>query len=107
VWLLFLASFYLAKYVALGLAFVPVCTWASSTPLPTTSRACGYERTTRSVHERSAVLALGTFLAVYFSGIVQASLLFNGIGLLLTVAEHAAIALHAISGRGKLGAGSR
>ncbi len=26
VWLLFLASFYLAKYVALGLAFVPVCT---------------------------------------------------------------------------------
>ncbi len=26
VWVLFIVSFYLAKYVALGLAFVPVCT---------------------------------------------------------------------------------
>jgi uncharacterized membrane protein len=53
----------------------------------------------------SVVLFLpwGTFLALYFSGIVRASLLFNAIGLLLAVAEHAAIALYAISRRRKLG----
>jgi hypothetical protein len=57
----------------------------------------------------SVVLFLpwGTFLAVYFSVIVRASLMFNGIGLLLlAVAEHAAIALYAISRRRKLGVGS-
>ena len=51
-------------------------------------------------------LPWGTFLAVYFSGSVRASLLFNGIGLLLAVVEHAAIALYAISRRRKLGVGS-
>jgi uncharacterized membrane protein len=52
-------------------------------------------------------LSWGTFLAVYFGGIVRANLLFNAIGLLIAVAEHAAIALYAISRRRKLGAGSR
>jgi hypothetical protein len=52
-------------------------------------------------------LPWGTFLAVYFGGIVRASLLFDGIGLLLAESEHAAIALYAISRRRKLGAGSR
>ena len=57
----------------------------------------------------SVVLFLpwGTFVALYFSGIVRASLLFNAIGLLIAVAKHAAIALYAISRRRKLGAGSR
>jgi len=43
-----------------------------------------------------------TLLAAYFSGIVRASLPFDGIGLLLAVAEHAAIALYAISKRRNL-----
>jgi hypothetical protein len=51
-------------------------------------------------------LPWGAFLAGYFSGIVRAGLLFNGIGLLLAVAEHAAITLYATSRRRKLGAGS-
>jgi hypothetical protein len=57
----------------------------------------------------SVVLFLpwGTFLALYFSGIVRASLLFDAIGLLLlAVAEHATIELYVISRRRKLGAGS-
>jgi hypothetical protein len=106
VWLVFLASFYLAKYVALGLAFVPVYLVLvnAATHVLTSVRL----RTYNPGLYTSVVLFLpwGTFLAVYFSGIVRASLLFNGIGLLLAVAEHAAIALYAISRRRKLGVGS-
>jgi len=47
-----------------------------------------------------------TFLAVYFSGVVQASLLFDAIGL-LAIAERAAIAFYAISRRNKLVAAPR
>ncbi len=58
----------------------------------------------------SVVLFLpwGTFLALYFSGIVRASVLCNAIGLLLLLAgaEHAAIELYVISRRRKPGAGS-
>jgi hypothetical protein len=107
VWLLFLASFYLAKYVALGLAFVPVYLVLvnAATHVLTSVRL----RTYNPGLYTSVLLFLpwGTFLAVYFSGIVRASLLFNAIGLLLALAEHAAIALYAISSRRKLEVGSR
>lgn len=57
-------------------------------------RACGYGRTTLAFYTSVLPsLPRGPFLAVYFSGIVGASLLFDAIGLLLAVAEHAAIAL--------------
>ena len=105
-WLLFRASFYLARYVTLGLALVPV--YLVLVNAATHVLASVRLRTYNPGLYTSVVLFLpwGTFLAVYFSGIVQASLLFNAIGLLLAVAEHAAIALYAISRRGKLRVGS-
>ena len=105
VWLLFLASFYLARYVALGLAFVPV--YLVLVNAATHVLASVRLRTYNPGLYTSVVLFLpwGTFLAVHFSGIVRASLLFDGIGL-LAVVEHAAIALYAISRRRKLGVGS-
>ena len=106
VWLLVLASFYLARYVTLGLAFVPV--YLILVNAATHVLASVRLRTYNPGLYTSVVLFLpwGTFLAVHFSGIVRASLLFYGIGLLLAVVEHAAIALYAISRRRKLGVGS-
>ena len=106
VWLLFLASFYLAKHVALGLAFVPV--YLILVNAATHVLASVRLRTYNPGLYTSIVLfrPWGTFLAVHFSGIVRASLLFPGIGLLLAVAEHATIALYAISRRRKRRAGS-
>lgn len=107
VWLLLLVSFYLAKYVALGLAFVPVYLVLVNavTHVLTSVRL----RTYNSGLYTSILLFLpwGMFLAIYFSGIVQASFLFNAIGLPLAAAEHAAIALYAISRRRKLGTNPR
>ena len=102
---MFLAFFCLAKYVAPGLAFVPVYLVLvnAATRVLTSVRL----RTYNPGLYTSVVLFLpwGKLLAVYFGGTVRASLLSNEIGLLLAVAEHAAIALHVISRRGKLGAG--
>lgn len=107
VWLVFLASFYLAKYVALGFALVPVYLVLVNavTHVLTSVRL----RTYNPGLYTSVLLFLpwGLLLAVYFSGIAGASLLFNALGLLLAAAEHAAIALYAVSRRGKLGATPR
>lgn len=104
VWLVFLASFYLAKYAAPGLAFVPVYLVLVNAVIHILTNV--RLRTYNPGLYTSVLLFLpwGLFLALYFSGSVQASPLFNVVGLLLAIFEHAAVAFYAISRRNKLGA---
>jgi hypothetical protein len=49
----------------------------------------------------------GIFLLVYFNGIIQAKLLFNGIGILAGIAGHAVIVIPVLRRRKKLEASAR
>ena len=67
-------------------------------------------KTQASFHRVLTSMRLRTYNPGPYTSVLlflRASLLFNAIGLLIAVAEHAAIALYAISRRRKLGAGSR
>lgn len=102
VWLVFLVFFYLARYVASGFAFIPV--YLVLVNAITHILASVRLRTYNPGLYTSALLFIpwGLFLGIYFSAVLQASLLFNAIGLLFAVAEHAAIALYAVSRRNRL-----
>ncbi|MBA3474079.1 MAG: HXXEE domain-containing protein [Rubrobacter sp.] len=102
VWVLFLVSFYLAKYVAVGIAFVPIYLTVFN----------GFTHVISSVALRkynpglyTSVLLFfpwGFFLLIYFNGIVGSSFLFNGVGLLAAIIAHAIIVVYAFRRRGKL-----
>jgi hypothetical protein len=107
VWLAFLVSFYLAKYVALGIAFVPIYLTIIN----------GFTHVVASIALRrynpglytSLLLFLpwGFFLLIYFNTITRFSLFFNGIGLLTGVIGHVVIVVYALRRRGKLESGTR
>jgi hypothetical protein len=107
VWVLFIVSFYLAKYVAIGVAFVPVCGTIFN----------GFTHAIASIVLRrynpglytALVLFLpwGMFLLIYFNAITRPSLLFNGVGLLVGILLHAIILGYALRRRSKLKSRSR
>ncbi len=105
VWLLFLVSFYLAKYVALGVAFVPIYLTIIN---GLTHVIAGIARRRYNPGLYTSLLLFfpwGFFLLVYFGGITGFSLLFNGIGLLAAVIGHAIIVVYALERRRKLESG--
>jgi len=88
VWVLFIVSFYLAKYVALGVAFVPV--YATIFNGFTHAIASIFLRRYNPGLYTALVLFLpwGIFLLIYFNAIARSSLLFNGVGLLVGILLH-------------------
>jgi hypothetical protein len=102
VWVLFIVSFYLAKYVATGIALVPVYATVFN----------GFTHAIASIVLRrynpglyTALLLFlpwGIFLLVYFNAITQSSLVFNGVGLLVSILLHAIIVGYALRRRSKL-----
>jgi len=106
VWLAFLVSFYLATYVALGIAFVPIYLTILN----------GFTHVVASIALRrynpslytSLLLFLpwGFFLLIYFNAITRFSLSFNGIGLLTGMIGHVVIVVYALRRRGKLESGT-
>ncbi len=105
VWVAFLVTFYLARYVAIGLALVPVyMTLFNGLTHVVASLALG--RYNPGLY--TSVLLFfpwGTFLLVYFIRISPSSLLFNPIGLLAAIIGHAIIVVYALRRRGRLEAG--
>lgn len=107
VWLAFLVSFYLAKYVALGIASVPIYLTIIN----------GFTHVVASIALRrynpglytSLLLFLpwGFFLLIYLNVITRFSLFFNGIGLLTSVLGHIVIVVYALRRRGKLESDTR
>ena len=102
VWVLFIVSFYLAKYVAIGLALVPIY----MTLFNGITHVIGSLSLKRYNPGLYTSLALffpwGIFLLVYFSRITPSNLLFNGIGLLAAIIGHAIIVVYALRRRSKL-----
>ena len=102
VWVLFIVSFYLAKYVAIGIAFVPVyATLFNGVTHAITSIAL---RSYNLGPYTALVLFLpwGIFLLIYFNAITRSNLLFNGVGLLVGIIMHAFIVAYALRRRSKL-----
>jgi Protein of unknown function with HXXEE motif len=107
VWVLFIVSFYMAKYVAIGVAFVPVY----ATVLNGLTHAIASIVLKRYNPGLYTALVLffpwGIFLLIYFNGITRGSLLFNGVGLLAGILLHAIIVIYALKRRSKLETHSR
>jgi Protein of unknown function with HXXEE motif len=102
VWLLFLVTFYLSRYVAPGIAFVPI--WL--TVFNGLTHVIAYVSLGRYNPGLYTSLALffpwGAFLLIYFSGVVASDLLFNVVGVVTAVIGHALIVVYALRRRGKL-----
>jgi hypothetical protein len=106
VWLLFLVSFYLAKYVAVGFAFVPIYTVLVN-GLTHVIASLALRRYNPGLYTTLLLFfPWGIFLLVYFNAATGASLLFNVIGLLVGIVGHAIIVVYALRRRGKLESGS-
>jgi Protein of unknown function with HXXEE motif len=106
VWLLFLVTFYLAKYVALGFAFVPI--WLTIfNGLTHVIASVTLRRYNPGLYTSLALFfPWGLFLLGYFSRIVASDLLFNAVGFLTAVIGHALIVVYALRRRGELEARS-
>lgn len=106
VWLLFLVTFYLARYVAPGFAFVPI--WLTVfNGLTHVIASVSLGRYNPGLYTSLALFfPWGLFLLVYFSGVVASDLLFNVVGLLVAVVGHALIVVYALRRRSKLEASS-
>jgi hypothetical protein len=106
VWLLFLVSFYLAKYVAVGFAFVPIYTVLVN-GLTHVIASLALRRYNPGLYTTLLLFfPWGIFLLVYFNTATGASLVFNVIGLLVGIVGHAIIVVYALRRRGKLESGS-
>ena len=106
VWVLFLVSFYLAKYVAISFAFVPIYTTIVN-GITHVIASVGLRRYNPGLY--TSILLFfpwGCFLLVYFERLAQSRLLFNGIGLLAAVIGHAVIVVYAVRRRRGLESGS-
>lgn len=102
VWLLFVVSFYLARYVSLGFALVPV--YATLFNGVTHAMAGIVLRGYNPGLYTSLGLFFpwGIFLLAFFNSILGFGLLFNVVGLLVAVALHATIVVYALRRRGRL-----
>ena len=103
VWVVFLVSFYLARYVALGFAFVPI--WLTLfNGLTHVIASLSLRRYNPGLYTSLALFfPWGLFLLVYFAGVVASDVLFNAIGVLVAVVGHAAIVVYALRRRARLG----
>jgi Protein of unknown function with HXXEE motif len=107
VWLLFLVSFYLAKYIAVGFAFVPIYTVLVN-GLTHVIASLALRRYNPGLYTTLLLFfPWGIFLLVYFNADTGASLLFNVIGLLVGLIGHAIIVVYALRRRSRLESGSR
>ena len=106
VWLLFVVTFCLAKYVALGFAFVPI--WLTIfNGLTHVIASVALRRYNPGLYTSLALFfPWGLFLLVYFSRIVASDLLFNAVGFLTAVVGHALIVVYALRRRRELEARS-
>ena len=103
VWVVFLVSFYLARYVALGFAFVPI--WLTLfNGLTHVIASLSLRRYNPGLYTSLALFfPWGLFLLVYFAGVVASDVLFNAIGVLAAIVGHAAIVVYALRRRARLG----
>jgi Protein of unknown function with HXXEE motif len=103
VWVVFLFTFYLARYVALGFALVPV--WLTLfNGLTHVVASLTLRRYNPGLYTSLALFfPWGLFLLVYFSGVVARGVVFNVIGLLAAVIGHAVIVVYALRRRRRLG----
>jgi hypothetical protein len=105
VWLLFLVSFYLAKYVAMGFAFVPIYTVLVN-GLTHVIASLALRRYNPGLYTTLLLfLPWGIFLLVYFNAATGYNLLFNVIGLLVGIIGHAIIVVYALRRRSRLESG--
>ena len=106
VWVLFLVSFYLAKYVSIGLAFVPIYTTILN-GITHVIASLALRKYNPGLYTSILLFFLwGFFLLAYFGRISPSSLLFNVVGLLAAIIGHAIIVVYAVRRRNKLEAGS-
>lgn len=106
VWVLFLVAFYLAKYVSIGFAFVPIYTTILNA-ITHVIASLALRRYNPGLY--TSILLFfpwGLFLLVYFGGLTPSNLLFNALGLLVAIVGHAIIVVYAIRRRNRLEAGS-
>jgi uncharacterized protein with HXXEE motif len=103
VWVVFLVSFYLARYVALGFAFVPI--WLTLfNGLTHVIASLSLRRYNPGLYTSLALFfPWGLFLLVYFAGVVASDVLFNAIGILAAIVGHAVIVVYALRRRARLG----
>jgi hypothetical protein len=103
VWVVFLVSFYLARYVALGFAFVPI--WLTLfNGLTHVIASLSLRRYNPGLYTSLALFfPWGLFLLVYFAGVVASDVLFNAIGVLAAIVGHAVIVVYALGRRARLG----
>jgi hypothetical protein len=106
VWLLFLVSFYLAKYVAVGFAFVPIYTVLVN-GLTHVIASLALRRYNPGLYTSLLLFPWGIYLLVYFNAATEPSLVFNVIGLLVGIVGHAIIVVYALRRRSRLESGSR
>lgn len=103
VWVVFLVSFYLARYVALGFAFVPI--WLTLfNGLTHVIASLSLRRYNPGLYTSLALFfPWGLFLLVYFAEVVASDVLFNAIGILAAIVGHAVIVVYALRRRARLG----
>jgi hypothetical protein len=106
VWLLFLVSFYFAKYVAVGFAFVPIYTVLVN-GLTHVIASLALRRYNPGLYTSLLLFPWGIYLLVYFNAATGPSLVFNVIGLLVGIVGHAIIVVYALRRRSRLESGSR
>jgi hypothetical protein len=106
VWVLFLVSFYLAKYVAIGIAFVPIYMTLFNGLIHVITSLALRKYNPGLYTSILLFFPWGIFLLVYFGRIIQSDLLFNGIGLLVAIIGHAIIVIYAVRRRNRLEARS-
>jgi hypothetical protein len=107
VWLAFLVSFYLAKYVALGIAFVPNIPHHHKRVYPRGREYRAQEIQPWPVHIPPAISPLGILFADLLQRYHPIQLFFNGIGLLSGMIGHVVIVVYALRRRGKLESGTQ
>jgi Na+-translocating ferredoxin:NAD+ oxidoreductase RnfE subunit len=102
VWLVFLVSFYLAKYVAIGFALVPIYLTILNAVTHAIAGVVLRKYNPGLYTSLGLFFPWGAFLLVYFNWIIQANLLFNGIGILAGIAGHAVIVIPVLRRRNRL-----
>lgn len=107
VWLVFVVSCYLARYVAIGFALVPIYLTVLNGVAHVITSVVLRRYNPGLYTSLLLFLPWGLFLLVYFNGIIQAGLLFNGIGILAGITGHAVIMIPALRRRNKLEASTR
>ena len=105
-WLLFLVSFYLAKYFAVGFAFVPIYTVLVNRLTHAIASLALWRYNPGLYTTLLLFFPWGIFLLVYFNAATETSLVFNVICVLVGIVGHAIIVVYALRRRSRLKSGS-